>query len=250
MPLVLTLLAVTFAGFALFWGLALFVQKYLYEQTANALPLRAGVAGVLLGLFVTGWVYINTRAPGENRYGAIHQFSPTELSDPVKAFEATRTPPKGTPSTAKYEWTLAASGAKYESVPDKQPLRITSSDGMITNITVPSGTAPPIKFDAVLEKGAFTAEKYRFKEVGGGRTIELNNPPNPAEQVRVISPSDGTVFVTLMLNLLHLVVWGAAFWPIMRFGLWHAVGMAVPFCIATTILIMPLLFQVSAVPKV
>jgi hypothetical protein len=106
-----------------------------------------------------------------------------------------------------------------------------------------------VKFDAVLEKGAFTAEKYRFKEVGGGRTIELNNPPNPAEQVRITSPSDGTVFVALLLNLLHLIVWGVAFWPILRFALWHGVGLAFVFWLAVTLLIMPLLFQVNAVPK-
>ena len=252
MPLLLTLLAVIVAAFALFWGLSLFAQGYLYNQPANALPLRAGVAAVLLGLFVTGWVYVNTRADGENRYGAIHQFSPTETSPPVQKFEATHTfPPGRTPATAvvKYERALTPAGPRYQSVPDKLPLKITSSDHMITAIEIKDDNAPPVKYDAVLEKGAFTPEKYRFKEVGGGRTIEMNNPQNPDEAVTMTLPSDGVVFLALLLNGLHLVVWVVAFWPVMRFALWHGVGLAVAFCLATTILIMPLLFQVNAVPK-
>jgi hypothetical protein len=36
---------------------------------------------------------------------------------------------------------------------------------------------------------------------------------------------------------------------VLRFSLGHALGLAFVFCVAVTILLMPLLFQANAVPK-
>lgn len=254
LPLVLTLVGVTGAAFAAFWGLSLFAQKYLYSEPADKLVLRAAVAGLLLGCFVTLWVYINTRAGG-NRYAAIHQFEPFQTLPPADTFEAVHTlPPGRTPNTLTrtYERVNTPTGQQYLSVPDantpdRKPLRFMSPDSMITAITLTDpATKAPVKFEAVLVNGRFGGEKFRFQEVGGGRTIEVSqeakDPP-----VAVTVPSGGVVFLAVLLNVLHLVVWVVCFWPVLRFGLWHAVGLAVVFCAAFTLLIMPMLFDANKV---
>ena len=77
--LILTLVLGTFALTALFWGLALFVQGYLYNQPADKLPLRALAAGLGVAIFLTGWTYLNTRATHKDKYGVLHEFVATYL---------------------------------------------------------------------------------------------------------------------------------------------------------------------------
>lgn len=249
-PLVFTFLGVTLAGFAVFWGLSLFLQKYLYQEPADKLVLRAAVAGLLLGCFLTAWVYINTRADGENKYGAIHQFSPNDVSGPVPKFQAVRSYPNAKKEeTVAFERQTVGGGQQYLNA-DRKPFAVNSGDFITTALILDDG-GRPVRYEAVMnDKGVYVGtDKYTFREKDGGRTVELTNPYNSAEPVTVSSPSGGVVFLALLLNVLHLAVWFVCFWPVLRFGLGHALGLATVFTAVATILLMPLLFQANPVPK-
>lgn len=245
--LMFTLAGVSGAAFAVFWGLSLFLQKYLYQEPADKLVLRAAVAGLLLGCFVTGWVYLNTRGGGENKYGAIHEFHPNDVSPPVAKFQAVRTYPNAKKEeTVAVERKPAGGGQKYLA-PDQKPFALNSGDYYTTALIL-DDAGKPVRYEAVVnDKGQYQGEKYTFKEKDGGRTVELSKPYDPVEPVAVTTPSGGVVFLALLLNVLHLAIWFACFWPILRFGLGHALGLAFVFGVVATILLMPLLFQANRV---
>jgi len=246
--LVFTLVGISAAGFALFWGLSLFIQRYLYNEPADKLPLRAAVGGLLLGCFLTAWVYVNTRADGENKYGVIHQFSPNDRSAPVAKFQAVRQyPASKREETVAFERQTVGSGQKYKSADGKE-FALNTADYLTTALLV-DDAGKPVRYEAVLQNNTYVGEKYQFKEKDGGRTVEWSKPFDAAEPLAVVSPSGFTVFLALLLNVLHLVVWFAVFWPVLRFNVGHAIGLAVVFFAMSTVLLMPLLFESNKVAK-
>lgn len=261
MPLLFTVIGVSAAGFAMFWGLSLFLQRYWYNEPADKLPLRAAVAGLLLGCFLTAWVYINTRADGENKYGVIHQFSPNDVSTPVTKFVAerkkldTNLKPVGDEAVT-FERQLTDNGQRYLPTSPKpagepKPFAVTAP-GYYTHTLVLEHDGKPVRYEAVMnDKQQYQGTKYTFADKAGGRTIEMSRglEADPAEPLQVVSPSGGAVFLALGLNVLHFVVWFAIFWPVLRFSLGHALGLAFVYFAMSTVLLMPLLFQMNALPK-
>lgn len=262
MALVFTLVGISAAGFAAFWGISLFFQRYLYNEPADKLPLRAAVAGLLLGCFVTTWVYINTRADGENKYGVIHQFSPNDKSAPLPKFQAVRVKldtnqkPVGE-ETVTFERQQTDKGMRYlpvHPVPagEARPFAVTASGYYTSAILTTDANGQPVRYEAVMANNTYTGPKYLFQEKGGDRTIELTRgaEADPAEPLSVVVPSGGVVFLAILLNVLHLVIWVACFWPVLKFNLGHAIGLAVVFFALSTVILMPLLFENNKVTKV
>lgn len=248
MALVFTLVGVTAAGFALFWGLTLFIQRYLYNEPADKLPLRAAVAGLALGCFFGFWVYVNTRADGENKYGVIHQFSPNDRSAPIAKFQAVRKYPNAKrEETVAFERQPVGAGQHYKSA-DGKDFALNTPDYLTIALLV-DDAGKPVRYEAVLQNDAYVGEKYEFKEKDGGRVVEWSRPFDAAEPLSIVSPSGGTVFLALLLNVLHLVIWFAIFWPVLKFNVGHAILLAVVFCAMSTVLLMPLLFEANKVAK-
>ena len=52
-----------------------------------------------------------------------------------------------------------------------------------------------------------------------------------------------------LLNLLLFVAWFVAFWPILRFTVGHALGLAAVMGLVTMLLVMPLLFKPNRAAK-
>jgi hypothetical protein len=260
-PLLFTVVGVSAAGFAMFWGLTLFLQRYLYNEPADKLPLRAAVGGLLLGCFVGFWVYVNTRASGENKYGVIHEFSPNDVSAPVTKFVAQRkkldTNQKVVGDEAvTFERQLTDKGQRYLPTSPKpagepKPFAVTAS-GHYTHALVVEQDGQQVRYEAVMnDKLQYQGAKYTFVDKAGGRTIEISRglEADPAEPVQVVAASGGAVFLAIGLNVLHLVVWFAVFWPVLRFNVGHAIGLAVVCFAMSTVILMPLLFQTNALPK-
>lgn len=252
MTLVITWLGISAAAFGGFWGLSLFLQRYFYNEPAENLVLRAAVAGVLLGTYLTFWVYINTRAEGENKYGVIHEFSPNAVSDPVDKFQAVRIYPNANPTkeeTVSFERQPTPDGQRYLSA-ERKVFTAATTDYLTTALILDLD-GKPTRFEAAIENTVYLGEKITFSEQGGGRTILLSRGLNsdPAEPVTVTSPSGGVVFLAILLNVLHFAVWFAALWPVLRFNFGHALGLAVVFGVAATVILMPLLFQANTVEK-
>jgi hypothetical protein len=256
--LLLVFLMMFLGLFALFLGGGLVAQGYLYQQPADRMPVRAVAAAVLVGGYVTFWVWIDHRAP--KKYDTFFNFegeSKTEFNE----FEAVRW------SAAAGKLTLDASGKPTEStVPFKRigkeaPFQDAKTGGrfeltgrapdgaqyMTGALLVKGpGDAQPARYNARLnedktyQKGD---EGVRFIEEKGSRYIKAG------ELGALYVPSTATIAVALLLNFLLLVVWVVAFWPIMRFSLGHSLMFTAVLAVITLLGLMPILFKPNRAPK-
>jgi len=264
--LLLTLFLVTLVLFALFLGGGLVAQGYLYQQPADKLPLRALSAAVLVGLFITIWVWIDRAAP--RKYDTFFEFAPYERKE-FADFEAVRwVSPDGTnlkkdaggkevEVTTKFRKVTGAKGDAFLEEGTDLPFQLSSSGKtgdsyMTAAIKVKlEPDAEPVRFNAQLKtdtrSGAKTyvagAEGRRFVEEGGSRYVQ-------SDQLGVLYvPSNWTVVKALFINLLHFLVWFVAFWLILQFTRGHAFLLTAVFGTLTMLLVMPLLFKPNRTPK-
>ena len=245
MSLVVTWVVVSLATAVVLWGLSLFLQAYLYNEPADKLVLRAAVGGLAVGGFVTFWVFVNTRADRENKYGAIHQFSPEGRTE-AGGFEAElkyKTAAGETKKTVAYKKPAGEVGQRYVDA-DGKPFRTNSADHITTALIVSEGQPAPVRFEAVLKnEWTYDGEKKVFREKGTSRYVESDEPGV------VFAPSFGTQVIAVAINLLAFVVLFAVFWLGLRFALWHAAGLAVVFGLPLVLVLMPMLFDKNKLPK-
>ena len=243
--LALTLAGLTVGLFAFFWGLALFLQGYLYSQIADRLPIRAAVSALLVAAGLTGWTMLNVRASHRDKYGVLIGFdrmmTPTTTKD-VPEFEAVRElqvkGPDGKPKeqTVKFVWD---GRDKFVEPDSKLKFELNSGTYMTSALLVP-GEGGPARFEAVRVNGRYTPEKV-FQDPAG-RSIEGTAPH--VMQV----PSPGAMLAGFLVNAGAFVLWLVALWLGMRFALGHAAGLAAVFGLATLVVLMPLLFNANT-PK-
>lgn len=254
--LILTWFLVTVALFALFWGGALVAQGYMYNQPVDRLPARAAAAAVLVGTFLSLWVAIDRGAPGKYdtffEFGGetrkeFDEFEAVRWSVPSGRFDADKDPPE---TTAKFKKAPGGKAGAFVEVGSGQPFRQNDTSTMTAVLVVKTDDGPPVRFKAKMDvqtkADPNSQQKYRvatytndrvFVEENGSRYIK-------ADQLGVVYvPSTGTVFVALLINFLHMVVWFVAFWLVLRFNWGHALGFAAVFGLLTMLAIMPLLFK-------
>ena len=257
LPIIFALVTLTLFGS--FWGGSLIGQGYLYSQPAERLPLRAAVAALLVGGFLTLWCWIDRRAPG--KYDTFFEFANYTArdidnfeavrwqADPVAAakgkLELKKNPDGSTiESTAKFHRAPGGKSAPFVQDGTNQPFKLNDSTMMTGALLAKVDDGAPVRFKADMKKDdrtgsmAYASEK-RFTEERGSRYIK-------ADQLGVVYiPSDSVVVLALLINAIHFAVWVVAFWPVLRFGVWHSVGFAAVFGLATMLLVMPLLFRPS-----
>lgn len=249
MTLLLILVLVTLVLFAMFLGGTLIAQGYLYQQPVDRLPLRALAAALIVGLFITLWVWIDKNSP--RRYDTFFEFAPYQTKDFIE-FEAVRwvsldgtkleQDEAGNPVEVTVKFRRR--GAKGPFIEDgtDAPFQLNTAMYMTAAIRLsPDPDAEPIRLDAQMKedkRGRKTyAEPRRFIEANGSSYVQ-------ADQLGILYvPSTRTVIVALFINLLLFVVWMVAFWPILRFTVGHAFGLAVVMGLFTMLLVMPLLFK-------
>jgi hypothetical protein len=259
--LLLVLLLVTLALFALFLGGSIVAQGYLYQAPADRLPVRAIGAAALLGLFLTFWVWLDQRKP--RKYDTFFEFAPYEMKK-FDEFEALRwhsydgkrmkPGPDGKPLevASKFRRGVGKDAAFLEEGTGT-PFALTGSDKksgeqfMTVAIKLkPEGEGEAVRFDAQLKddvsgRKVYTPEQ-QFDEQGGNRYVK-------GDQIGVLYvPSNTTVFVALLINLVHFVLWFVAFWAILHFTRGHAFILAVAFGLLTMLFLMPLLFKPNRAP--
>ena len=251
MTLVLTFLAATLCLTALFWGLALVLQGYLYSQPADKLPLRSLVAGLAVACFLCGWVYLNTHASHPDKYGTLFEMNPGSVAE-VNEFEAVRLlavkGPDGKPreATAKFRWQPTGGrdgrGAFIDPGTNREFQRNTS-DYQTVALLLPNADGSKARFDADLPNGRYPPEgqEFFFSEQSGGRHIYGSN-------LRLmVVPDTGALILAVLLNVLLFVIWFVAFWPILRFSIGHALGLTVLFGAVSLFILVPQLFVLNAV---
>ena len=251
MVLALTFVLLVSALALVFWGTTRFLQSYLYSEPADKLPVRALAAGLVVGGFVLLWTFVNTRADSENKYGTFFDFNPVGAKE-VTAFEAVRRYPRrteGAEETVAFkrkEGTKPAvfadeSGAKFE-------LTNTSRGYLTVALILDDGDGRKPRFNANLDPArantyatAGGAANHQFDEDRGSRHLDGAFPST------VYAPSRGAVIAALGLNALMFVAWFAAFWPVLRYGSGHALGLAGACGVVTMLVLMPLLFKLNKV---
>ncbi|HJZ55277.1 MAG TPA: hypothetical protein VKE74_09980 [Gemmataceae bacterium] len=263
--LMLTLLLVTVALFALFWWGSLLAQGYMYNQPADQLPLRAAAAALLVGLFLILWVWIDKRKPG--KYETFFNVEGEE-STQFTEFEAVRWQAVREENkisyrkNAKGETAEVVSRVKKEAGNTKfideltgKPFETSGSMGpdnaelTTVAVVVKGEDGNPVRYNAKLDKNERTGEltyprdtdARRFVQEKGDRYIK------PTQLGVIFIPR--TVFLALFINVLHFAVWFVAFWLILRFNWSHALGFTVVFGLITMLAVMPMLFKPNRGPK-
>lgn len=258
MTVLLTFALLAAGLFVLFWGGSLLAQGYLYQQPADLLPARAGVAAVVVAGFLSFWVWLDRGAPG--KYDTFFEFAPYTTT-PFTEFEAVRwrddpaakafrrdEAGKTVERTTRFKRRGGGKVAPFVEDGTGQPFQLGTADELTAALVVKTGDGPPTRFDAEFRadpktgRPAYFGEK-RFVEAGGERYVR-------GDQLGVLYvPSTAVVAASLGLNLLLFLVFFAAFWPGLRFELWHAVGLAVVFGLVAMLLVMPLLFKPNRGPR-
>jgi hypothetical protein len=261
--LLLVFLMMVLGLFALFLGGGLVAQGYLYQNPADRMPLRALVAALVVAGFVTFWVWVDQRAPG--RYDTLFNFAGTSTVE-FDEFEAVRwmgardklvldAGGKPVETTVKYRRSAGGKGSNFvaEGTSDKfMPQGSTPKEGQYMTgairVKVP-GDTDPVRYNAVLdpksskESPTYAREPRRFVEENGSRYVEMHQPGT------LFVPSSGTIALALLLNGALVVVWLAAFWPILRFSLIHALVFTGALALLTMVAVMPVLFNQNRVEK-
>ena len=264
--LLLTFGLVTVGLLALFWGGGLIAQGYLYNQPADRFPIRAAVAALLVGGFITVWVSVDRGAPG--KYDTFFEFAGEKATE-FHEFDAVRwqavsggggkiafkTDDKGGGRAELVSHVKKSGGKSGRFVDDR------SGKEFMLNGSMPDGTqvftraivvkgedGTPVRLEAELKvddrTGAtYTGGRPKFSEPKGSRYVWGDQPG------RMIVPSTGTVVAALAINALLFVVWFVACWPVMRFGWAHALGFAAVFGLVTMLVLMPLLFKPNRTPR-
>jgi hypothetical protein len=216
------------------WGATQFGQSYFYTEPASGLLWRAPAAAGILTFFYLLWSLLNyaggNPANGDLPYPVLWRFSNRiyMVDSPVPEF---------TSKTKNTEPTLFKL--------DKTQLRGTNykqAEGP-ENWSARGVEWISLKHDGKEYK--FESDKT-YKEAGGGyaRFVDKENGWEMRE-IEIGQPSHTSSFRLLVyfcLNVLHLIVWVAVVWLVLRFSLPHAVLLAFLMWLAFTLMMLPLLF--------
>ncbi len=252
--------------FALFLGGGLVAQSYLYQNPADRMPLRSLIAALLVSGFVTLWVWIDQKNPG--RYDTLFNFSGYSTTE-FNEFEAVRWRAAGSKlkldpagnyveTVTKYKRSAGGNTAPFVEVGTRRKFELngsfsTGGQFMTGAILIKTQDDPePVRYNLVLRDGRpkdepWPTEERKFQEANGSRYVTVDNK---GQFSSINVPHGGTVAIALMLNFALVVVWLAAFWPILRFTLSHALIFAGSLALLTMLAVMPVLFKQNRVSKI
>jgi hypothetical protein len=223
---------------AVLWFGTLFLQSYFYTEPSGGVFWQAPLAAAVLTVFYLFWSLLNvwggTVVDGrvEIPYGILWSFSNRiDLSpEPVAEFESKRRN-EAEPEVFKLE--KLPKEIKYKRV-DKN--EYWSSNGVEW-----------VKFKDKEGK------EYKFEPVpserGGNRVFVDREQGWEMTDIRpgqASYTSFGRLLVYFFLNALHLLLWIACLWLVLRFAPSHAVGLGVVMWLLFTLAVFPGLFSRAA----
>lgn len=248
MTLILTFVLLVFALTALFWGLSVVLQGWLYSVPADRLPLRALAGGLALGCFLTFWVYANTRwATHKDKYGTLFEFTPSSVKE-IDNFKAVRKLITKRELITEFVWTGETRSGQFveKNAPTKE-FKLNSSEYLTVALLIPDANGQDVRFDAEMEGDRYKTRaqdsnaEFWFQESGGSRYLDGKNPR------LLMIPSTGALLAALALNLFHFVLWVLVWWLGLRYLLGHSLILTAMFGLVTMLVVMPLLFTTNAV---
>jgi hypothetical protein len=238
---------------ALFLGVTVVAQSYLYQEAAPRLPLRALAGGLLLGGFLTLWAYIDKNRPGQ--YDTFFNFSPYTTTE-FTEFEAVRWTVGGdgklktdangkeTETVVKFKRSAGGKGSQFVEEGTNEAFKTNTSQYMTGALRVKGpGDPEPVRYNALLKESpgtktkTYTGEERQFNEEKGSRYIKA------VQLGTLFIPSTGTIVVSLLLNLALLLMWLVVTWPILRYSFAHALAFTAVGTLVTMLALVPLLFN-------
>ena len=234
--LLLLLVALTLVFALVLWLGSVFLQGWLYSDLANRLPVRALVGGLVLALFHVGWTAIYKADPG--RFDTLTNFKTETLDGTYDEFQSVRRVGKEEQKPVRF--VRRGSSNDFESTQTGRPWNRSDADGMVVALLVKEkGSDQPTRFDANLDPrtGNFRPpEETRYEADGGKRYMDLS------ALGKVYRKRSLAYLGNFFANFLHLAVWVAVLWPVMRFSLGHAIGLGLALWGLTMLVVQPILF--------
>ena len=228
---ILTLFVLFAALSVLLWAGALLLQGWLYETPAPQLYWRAPAVAAGITLFLAVWVFADCHTGGRVR--PLHQTSVWETK-PYPTLKAVLTP-KGP------EETFTRVGSADQRLDYRQ-------DGRRDGKALPARPEKVIVDDG----GAAVAFEPERDAQGHFRT-------QPGENLRYLDPAGrvmmegelgevsqfhwDVMLLNVLFNVLHLALWFAGLWLVLRFQWAHALGFAVCLWLVMTLLPVPMVLD-------
>ncbi len=231
----LPIFGVLFLALAAFLGAGtLFFQGYIYSEPAENIQWRAPAAGLLLTLFYMFWSYLDYRNPGS--HNTIFEFSAQDKEQFNKLWSVRNG------KETLFELRKNSKGQPEFRDAAGKTWRRSDVDGIVETIVVEGKNGEKIRFQADLTPdGKFSMESgniARYVETGGKNRVMTDDYIGTLTIDR-----PGRVAANLFMNGLHLLVWFAALWLLLRFQWSHAFGFAIVFWVIMTLIIAPMLFK-------
>jgi hypothetical protein len=225
-------------GVSLFVG-GLFVQGYIYTEPSPFLRWGAPVAAFVLFLFYSAWclaIAVSTPSQDDSLYHIIWQFSPTVSQFPsgVKEVWAVRKGDKKERYVLKNIVVFKGHARpEYRSADTERPWNGASLEAIIIH---PSD-GPPITYTLVPDpdrpKGAY---RQLVSKDGWMITETETGPTDNPQKTRLVR-----VFIFLFLHAMHMGLWFACLWLLMRFQWGHALTAAFVLSVACSLIVLPML---------
>jgi hypothetical protein len=227
----LILLVVWFSLAVLLAAGSLAIQRYIYNEPSIHILWGAPAAAAVLTLFLGFWCHLNYRAADpkakELPYETIFTSGGSEdASDPVRELWVE----KGGTKTryTRYTYTGVVPRYEYQEEKSKKPFK---HDKTIEAVLIKEK-------DEIGEREVRFVTKYdaeRYEEEGGKRYMNMDNFG------RIFTPRAGRTTLMLVLNIVHFAIWFLVVWLLLRFQVWHALGLAAVFWLAMTLVIVPVI---------
>ena len=216
--LLILLVALTLVFAAVLWLGSVFLQGWLYNDLARRLPLRALAGGAVLALFHTGWCAVYKADPG--RFDTLANFKTEALDGTYDEFQSVRKVGKEEKKPVRFVRRGESNDVRVAGDrPAVESVRRRRDGGGPARQGEGEGHADPVRRQPGPETANFRPPEETRYEAEGGRRYMDHAALGKVYRVRSMAYL-GNIFA----NLLHLAVWVAVLWPVMRFTLGHAVG--------------------------
>lgn len=219
---------------ALLWGGTQLVQGMLYEEPPTQLVWRAPAAAGALTAFFLLWCLLNyaASAPGstDTPYTSLFNLSTNEQSPPVPEFQVIR--PNAAP--VRYRLRKSAGARPVAEYYDDNSTKFGDVQAREAETIVIKEGDKETRFKRQADATGPMDEGRRWREEDGKRVF--------TEDGRITTPRAGRSVMTVILNVLHLGVWFACLWLLLRFQWPHALGLALVLWVAMTFAL-PVLFD-------
>jgi hypothetical protein len=238
--LLLILLLFGAALTVILWVATLFFQGYYYTQPTQGIVWQAPAAGFALALFITFWCLLLVSSTVTNiqdlPYDTIFSFKPRvdKFKEPVKELWVVK---KSVKEPIHYKVKKSYRGGIVTSeYVEAQSGRAYSPSGVEEIIIKEDGQNVRYLPAPAVQGGA-----YREFVDENGWTIREYPQSGPTGMPEAFRWS--RFLMNIILNLLHLVMWFACLWVVLRFHWSHALGLALVMWLIMTLAVLPMIFE-------